>query len=134
MNGRHNILHRHRRGVLGVLIVLWVSAFVATHIPAERVPPIGLKDTSLHLLGFLALTGMGLLTLRAYRVGTGRRITLGISLAAIYAGLDELTQPLVGRSNSLQDWIADLAGAILAVLLFELTLLAISVRRRARAA
>ncbi len=133
MNERHNILHRHRRVVLGVLIVLWVFAFVVTHIPAERVPPIGLKDTSLHLLGFLALGAMGLLTLLAYRVGKGRRITLVISLAAIYAGVDEITQPLVGRADSLQDWIADLAGAILAVLLFELTVVAISARRRARA-
>ncbi|HOF19006.1 MAG TPA: VanZ family protein, partial [Phycisphaerae bacterium] len=108
-------------------------AFVVTHIPAERVPPIGLKDTSLHLLGFLALGAMGLLTLLAYRVGKGRRITLVISLAAIYAGVDEITQPLVGRADSLQDWIADLAGAILAVLLFELTVVAISARRRARA-
>jgi VanZ family protein len=37
---------------------------------------------------------------------------------AIYGGLEEITQPIVGRVASVIDWLADVAGAAIGLLVF----------------
>jgi len=59
------------------------------------------------------------LLLRA-QVGRGRvRPVLAALLAAMFiGGVIELTQPWVGRTGALSDWLADVAGASLAIALW----------------
>ena len=37
-----------------------------------------------------------------------------VCCAIIYAAFDEVTQPIVGRSMELMDWVADITGATIA--------------------
>ena len=49
-----------------------------------------------------------------------RRRALAVLVAVpLYAAFDELTQPLVGRSTGIHDWIMDLCGALLAMAAVE---------------
>ena len=57
--------------------------------------------------------------------GHGRRLTRGISLyllfgAALYAAFDEITQAPVGRTPELGDWVLDMIGCTVGLLLAHL--------------
>lgn len=113
-------LHRHRRVVLYTCITLWVAAFVATHIPAAGVPPIAVRDVTLHAIGYFGLATAMWLTVFAYRGRAGRRAIMVISILAVYGAFDEITQPLVNRCAAWGDWFADVIGVLIAVVLLEI--------------
>lgn len=101
-----------------VRTVLWLgclaSAFVATHVPpghlhTEHWP----NDLVLHGLGFFALGLVTVWRLTGDRHGVGRTVGRWLLLLGGYAAMDEWTQPLVGRSCELADWLADVSGAAL---------------------
>ena len=112
-------LVRHRRGLLWALAVVWVGAFVLTHIPAEKIPELYASDKTLHVVGYAAITGLLWLHLAARGGRRLRRIAVTIVALIIYAAVDESTQPLVNRSASVGDWYADCLGIILAIALCE---------------
>ena len=126
------MLHRARRTVLIGCIAAWAGAFIATHIPAERLPQIGAGDRLLHALGFFVLGSFFLLTLAAHGVRSARRAVLVICVLAVYAALDEVTQELVNRYASLDDWLADVVGAVAAVILWEILLRVLAARKTRR--
>ncbi len=93
---------------------LYVLALVlGTHLPDENIAvksTISLVqgDKAAHFLGFLGLSilvfglcGLGGITRSALFVGIG---------LALFATIDELTQPFVGRSAEFSDWLCDLLG------------------------
>ena len=101
---------------------LWAAVIVVgTSVPGPDLPqgPEG-SDKVLHLLAYGVLGG---LVLRAAMVEwpRARRVaTMVASLGAIaaFAALDELHQRLVpGRSADPRDWLADVVGAAVAILL-----------------
>jgi len=123
------LLSRMRRVVLACLIVYWVAAFVGTHVPGHHLPRVGAGDKLLHCWGYTALACLLWVTLLAHR-----RARWGVLVVLpLYAALDEITQPLVGRTASIGDWLADVGGVGLAVLVCEASLLALR-RIRARGA
>lgn len=88
-----------------------LAAFVVTHLPpgAPGRPPI--PDYVLHFAGFFAL---GIVTCWS-AAGPNRRLTLktwlaGVAFLAVYAIVDETTQPFFGRSCEWTDYLADLCG------------------------
>jgi len=96
---------------------LWLAslaaAFIVTHLPPRAVPSHpGVSDWILHACGYCAL---GLAT--AWRLENrpgmlaSRRWLGWLAFLLIYAIVDELSQPLVGRSNEMSDWLADVCGA-----------------------
>lgn len=99
--------------------VLWLgclmSAFVVTHLPPSRIPSRGVfNDKVMHLTGFTAL---GLVTVwrlgsERHPIGT-RRFLAWFTVLIVYAVVDEMTQPMIGRSCELGDWLADACGAAL---------------------
>jgi len=105
-------------GLLAICILCWSGALVATHVPPRGLPKVR-ADFALHAAGYLALTAVFWLTLRAHGLGRGRRIGWVLAAMIPYAALDELTQPLFARSASLADWAADLLGAVAALVLLE---------------
>ena len=119
MKASKGILHRNRRRLVWTTALIWTAAFVATHVPTKELPALIGTDKVLHAIGYAVLAGALLMTLTAYRVAPLRRIPFVIAVSVIYAGLDELTQPLVNRSAELGDWLADLTGAAAAVILWE---------------
>jgi VanZ family protein len=41
------------------------------------------------------------------------------AVMVVYGACDEVTQPIVGRNCSIFDWLADIAGTVLAMALIE---------------
>ncbi len=97
---------------------IWFACFAAafgmTHMPAEqlRMIPWSVSDGVLHVLGY---TGLGWVTIwmwtRQPHVVGPRTAAWCVAGFLVYAAMDEGTQPLVGRSCELSDWLADVFGA-----------------------
>jgi len=114
---------------------LWAAslsaAFFVTHLPpgAPGRPPI--PDYVLHFAGFLALGSV-----TCWRAaGPNRRFTLkswwlGVAFLAVYAALDETTQPIFGRSCEWGDYAADLCGNLVGMTIGGLCVRASRLRRR----
>jgi VanZ family protein len=106
--------------------------FAASSVPNLTALPGDISDHTGHFVGYALL---GALMLRALASARWAGITLGAGAAAVlltaaYGATDEWHQGFVaGRSPALDDWIADLAGAVAGVGL----ILAIASLRRRRA-
>jgi VanZ family protein len=97
-----------------------------THFPKLRLEGVPGDDKTAHVLAYALLAFL----IWQFRAARARPIRAGFvlkawGLVAAYATVDELTQPLVGRSADIYDWLADLAGATAALAILEW-------RRRAR--
>jgi VanZ family protein len=102
------------------LACYWAALFIATHIPADRLPrPAQTADKLAHLLAFAGLSWLFATTweLSAGRLNS-RHLVRAWFLLALYGALEEATQPLVGRHASVFDWLADMTGAALGLVLF----------------
>ena len=117
--------------MLGILLtVVWVGAFVATHIPKLHMPEdIHVSDKTLHAVGSVVRAAMLLLTCASRGRPRWTRVLLTLALLAAYGAVDEITQPLVNRTAAFADWLADIGGAAAATLLIELAL-TLAARRR----
>jgi VanZ family protein len=102
-----------KRISLAVLVVYWIAMFAATHLPLVQ-PPVTLRhaDKLVHA-GMYAVLALLLAVVWSQRATLSWRGIFGIlALLAIYGALDEATQPLVGRTADVLDWLADVAGSI----------------------
>ena len=99
-----------RRLIWIALAVYWLGLFVATHLPPRHVPPIPVNDKIEHVGGFTILAM--LLSILIDRRSATRAFLIVVGICLIYGALDEWTQPFVGRSCDLRDWLADSCGAI----------------------
>ena len=108
-----------RMAVLSALLAgYWIALFAGTHYPRPPRSSTGHEDKLLHLAAF---AGLAVLICLAARVRGRRRLGFYLKLLlvlAAYGAIDERSQPWVGRTCSLGDWIADVAGAVLGVLVF----------------
>jgi VanZ family protein len=114
-----------RRAILVLLIATWLAAFTATHLPPSKIPDTGMGDVTLHTIGYFGLASLFVLTLASRRARRAWRVPLTLCAFAVYGVLDELTQAWVNRRPAATDWLADMAGTVLAVLVWELLLLLI---------
>lgn len=94
----------------------WALLFIATHIPidrriSERIP---VGDLVIHAVAYSILAAIG-----GWRIVTSphgqttRRLLRWAGIYAAYGAIDEWLQPFTGRTASLADWLADLAGIVL---------------------
>jgi len=84
----------------------------ATHYPRPQ-DLLGPNPPSDKVLHFLAYAGLGVLAAASAsaRGGwNGPRVTLMALVLAVFAALDEVTQPWFGRAVEGFDWLADIAG------------------------
>lgn len=104
----------------------WVLLLVLTSLPAENLPDVSFSDKVEHLLAFCVLAVLLKLTLllQNKNVNVKKRSSLfTIVIVGIYAGLDEIHQIFIpSRTGDIVDWIADISGALIAVLLLGLIL------------
>lgn len=109
----------------------WILLFTATHVPIDPNVIGPGNDKTLHVVGYSGLAllfGVMLATRMSprHRFGEEGAIAPNDSpfwprfpflgafvLLAIYAAFDELTQPLVGRTCDIYDWLADCAGIMI---------------------
>lgn len=95
------------------LVALWITLAILTHIPVpQSAPEIRNLDKLIHLIAYFPL---GLL-LPVCRVRGCQRGWVCLLIIALYGVSDELLQIPVGRTASVLDWVADVAGATLGVL------------------
>ena len=106
--------------LIAICAVTWIGAFTATHLPPGDVPAMGPSDKVLHLAGYAVLATPLMLTLAALGRTRRRRIVFAVTVLLIYGIVDELTQPIFGRSAAIGDWLCDAAGTIGAVIVWEI--------------
>ena len=98
--------------------------FISTHIPASKLPKVQTSDVVLHGAAFFVIATLFVLSLIAYRASVLHRVLLAISVMTLYASFDEITQGFFNRHTAFTDWLADLVGAGLAIVIVELVFLA----------
>ncbi len=106
-----------------VWIVYWIALFAVMHTPRTALPKVHTSnlDKFAHVTGYLLL-GLfcGVAALRA-NVAIGRSwFTKWIVIFGMYAAFDELTQPLVNRSADVADWVFDMIGLTVAMVLVSI--------------
>ncbi len=108
-----------------VLAVYWGLLFTATHWPLAATMPIAgqveIADKLLHFSAFALLAWLLAWVWQLHPAYDNWPAMVGVwLLVAIYGGFDELSQPLVGRSCHLLDWLADLMGAAFGLWVYAL--------------
>jgi len=116
--------------VFGILCtVVWIAAFIATHLPAEKLPRTAVSDKVLHFVCYFVIASLFLLTLAGLDLKRARRVAIVFCVVILYGAFDEITQMFVNRTASVLDWTADSLGVIAALLAVELVL-ALAAKRR----
>jgi VanZ family protein len=119
--------------VLLALALYWAAMFIATHIPGTSLPKPSLGlDKVVHFVGYAALAWLAALALRAMGYLNWKTVIAVVVVAAIYGAIDELLQPYFNRVCDLNDWLADVAGAIFGLIAFAMSWPLIARWRRAR--
>ncbi|MBW7906440.1 MAG: VanZ family protein [Phycisphaerae bacterium] len=109
--------HWYRRA----LPAYWLFLFALTHFPKLSLSgPVERPDLYSHFIAF------GLLAFLLWRFGETFRRPLGSGFVWIagavilaYGAFDELTQELVGRDATIEDWLANACGATLVLAALE---------------
>lgn len=102
-----------------VALISTATVIFLTHLPREIIPS-QLEERGLyklaHIVAYGALTFLFIVSLRISHILFPALILLSGIL--LLAAVDELTQPLVNRTASLIDWVADAIGVAVILLLF----------------
>lgn len=122
-----NFLEKYKIPVVYVpLGFYWVLLLVLTSLPVEDLPDVSLSDKVEHLMAFCILAVLLKLTLllqRKSQLVNKHSSIFTITIVGIYAGLDEIHQIFIpSRTGDILDWLADISGALIAVLLLGLIL------------
>ena len=112
---------------IGGLILYWVLLVLLLHWPLNLKPPhhwlSADKFVHVALYGvlaiFLVMVIDPLCAVHRSAYSAFTRCGLVLLLVAIQGMVDEITQPLTGRSFDMIDWAFDLLGAVLALLIYR---------------
>lgn len=102
-------------------ILYFLLLFAGTHIPSNGRVGLSHYDKYAHFGGYAILT-IVVLTSWELTFGTLKaRHYFAVWLAAtVYGALDEWTQIPVGRTCDMNDWFADVAGALTGIIVYQL--------------
>lgn len=101
-----------RHFVRRTLVAYWLFLFCATHFPKLELPGPRQSDKFYHFVAYAVLGGLAWLVRTTWKSPANAWSgVLIFGLIALYAAVDELTQPIMGRSGDPYDWAADVAGA-----------------------
>jgi VanZ family protein len=121
-------IQRYGRLLPIALIVYWLMLFTSTHLPPRDMPNTHVSDKIEHFTAFAILAALLDLSLIRLRQPAVRAALLTILIILTYAALDELTQPLTGRTCDIHDWYADSCGTLFAISV--ITAIVLTTRRR----
>ena len=117
-----NMVDRVQRPVriaIAALAVYWVALFVMTHVPVQVRLPGSNWDKVAHLIAY---AGLGFLLACVFGRCDRSKVRLCaivLGLSVFYGAADELIQMLVpGRTADWMDWVADIAGSTIGLVLF----------------
>ncbi len=116
------VLSRHPRVLAGLFAAYWLTIFVLTHMPMPEVEGVPRNtDKFVHFVFYGGFVWFLSLWLSARKFWNGKLAILIFAAAAIYAALDEILQiPIESRTADVWDFVMDVVGASLALLLFSL--------------
>ena len=104
-------------------IAYWMALFAIMHTPRQHLPDVSVSyiDKVAHVTGYalLALLGGAYAQRAGVKKGTAW-YAKWLLVYALYAAVDELTQPYVNRSASVSDWVADIIGVVIAFVVVRL--------------
>lgn len=100
--------------LLILLIGYWLTIFVLTHIPVQKLPPSDVNDKLAHFVAYAGLASLLYLTMWTRWPAFRYPWLYTIAIALVYGAIDEVLQIPVNRVADVNDWLADAAGAILA--------------------
>ncbi len=106
--------------VLVALVSYWSLMFYTTHMPAAIVESFDLSDKFLHLAAYSVLSFLLAAALHCRNWTFLAIVPVVVVTIAIYGFIDEATQPWFGRVQDTLDWLADMAGGIVGLILFLL--------------
>ncbi len=109
--------HGIRLAIL-VLACYWIALTTATHVSASLVASVHAYDKLIH---FSAFGGLAFLIAWAVPTNVSRpsqNVLIAAFVASCYSAIDELTQIPVGRTADFFDFIADLLGILLGLLVY----------------
>lgn len=121
-----SVAHRGRWVLRAVTAFYWLTAFVLTHLPPSELPKNRIGDKYAHFITYAILSTLLYLCFWTARRSMAMSAGVVLAIGCIYGAFDELTQPLIGRLCSLNDWFANFAGVITAIGLLSLIRLIIS--------
>lgn len=104
------------------LVIYWPAIFIATHIPLT-IPSLlfefRISDKILHFAAYFILVFLLWFTINPNKkVNWKKAVVWWILLVVVWYGVfDEWLQGYVGRNPNIQDFMADLAGAVAALLI-----------------
>ena len=113
-----------RRGGLALLAAAYaITLVLATHYPKldQLLGRYGHADKLLHFVAYFLLAVF--VALAVWGAGRwSRRAVVAVAIAlAAFGAVDEITQPLFGRTADVFDWVADCAGIAVGILLVAVT-------------
>lgn len=101
--------------------ILLIAMFIGTHLPANVSPGLNVSDKLIHFLAYMTLT-MSLLT--SWELSTGilqpQHYFIVWLCCTLYGAVDEITQIPVGRVCDGLDWLADVGGILVGLILYRL--------------
>jgi len=102
-------------------VVVLVCMFLGTHMPVTHVSSISQMDKLFHFGAYLTLTLCLLASWELSRGGLEASHYFIVWLfGTLYGIFDEVTQIPVGRTCDGYDWLADLAGIVVGLILFSI--------------
>lgn len=105
------------------LVFYWLMLFIGTTIPGKSLPSFGGSDKIKHLLGYFGLSillNITFIVQQKYDWLRKYSILCTTLCAGFYGIIDELHQSFIpGRSCDIFDWIADVIGALISVIVVK---------------
>lgn len=114
------VLTRHPRILAGVFALYWAAIFTVTHMEMPQVEAAPQNtDKLVHLVMYGGFAFLLAAWLTSRNVPRGKVLWITLGMAVVYGALDELLQiPIESRSADVWDFVMDLCGAVLGLLLF----------------
>lgn len=113
-------LSKRHKYILTCLLVYWPGLFILTHIPVPDIArQSGMSDKIMHMLAYLVLVFFLWHTISPYMRVNWKKVKVWLMLGAMvwYGAIDEYLQGRIGRNADVGDFLADLAGAVLGLVI-----------------
>ena len=108
-------LQKRHKYVIAGLLIYWPLLFIATHAPVQDIGrQTRMSDKTMHWLAYLGLVFFVWLAVSPYDRVNWRKAKVWVILAVIvwYGVMDEWLQSFVGREATVDDFLADMIGAL----------------------
>ena len=116
-------LSKRHKYILTCLLVYWPGLFILTHIPVPDIArQSGMSDKIMHILAYLVLVFFFWHTISPYMRVNWKKAKGWLILGTMvwYGVIDEYLQGRIGRSADVGDFLADLAGTVLGLVILTL--------------